>query len=246
MTRINTAATAAISAALMVAALAPAAAASDRPADPANWTRVERLEPGTEVTVVVRSSGPSNYRAVFADRLRLVVLRFLNPKPPGRVLQALKAIGPQWTAVLAGGIAYTSGSVLVSRDGIFDHAVKLADVVGVPRDDVVEIRGTVRRGSVVGAVLGASAGGVIGFFSAMSLAFKQCGGSCSDEQTLMMLSLVGLPVGGGLLGYYGGGRTSAPVTIYRAPQAEALVLDDAMWQRVRQALPASLRGGASR
>jgi uncharacterized protein YqgC (DUF456 family) len=242
MTRINTAATAAISAALMVAALAPVAAASDRPADLANWARVERLEPGTEVTVVVRSSGPSNYRAVFADRLRLVVLRFLNPKPPGRVLQALKAIGPQWTAVLAGGITYTSGSVLVSRDGIFDHAVKLADVVGVPRDDVVEIRGTVRRGSVVGAVLGASAGGVIGFFSAMSLAFKQCGGSCDDEKALMALSLVGLPIAGGLLGYYVGGSGGRLETVYRAPQAEALVLDDAMWQRVRQALPPSLRG----
>jgi uncharacterized protein YqgC (DUF456 family) len=242
LTRINTAATAAISAALMVAALAPAAAASQHPNAVAEWSRVERLTPGSEITLVLRSSGASKCRVTFANTVTLVVLRFLNPKPPGRVLQALKAIGPQWTAVLAGGITYTSGSVLVSRDGIFDDAVKLADVVGIPRDDVVEIRGTVRRGSVVGAVLGASAGGVIGFFSAMSLAFKQCGGSCNDEQTLMMLSLVGLPVGGGLLGYYGGGRTSAPVTIYRAPQAEALVLDDAMWQRVRQALPPSLRG----
>ena len=73
------------------------------------------------------------------------------------------------------------------------------------------------------------------------LGFKQCGSSCDDEKFLILLSVIGLPIAGGVLGYYGGHHTVEAV-IYRAPQPVADVLDEATWQRLRQTLPASLRG----
>ena len=53
----------------------------------------------------------------------------------------------------------------------------------------------------MGAIIGAAGGFYMGMASAMNLAFKQCGRSCDDEGVLIALSLVGLPIGGGILGY---------------------------------------------
>jgi hypothetical protein len=88
----------------------------------------------------------------------------------------------------------------------------------IPRADVTEIRqSTRRRGSPLGAVIGAAGGFLIGYVSAVALAQKECGGSCTDEKILIGVSLVGLPVAGGLLGYRlpGGGRRLT--TVYLRP-----------------------------
>ena len=88
----------------------------------------------------------------------------------------------------------------------------------IPRLEVSEIRKwTGRRGSLLGAVIGAAGGLVLGFGSAIALADKQCGGSCTDERVLIGASLVGMPIAGGLLGYRlpGGNRTLT--TIYLKP-----------------------------
>ena len=86
------------------------------------------------------------------------------------------------------------------------------------RTDVSEIRQwTGRRGSLLGAVIGAAGGLALGYVSAIGLAYKQCGGSCADEKILIGASLVGMPIAGGLLGYRlpGGNRTLT--TIYLRP-----------------------------
>ena len=88
----------------------------------------------------------------------------------------------------------------------------------IPRTDVSEIRQwTGRRGSPLGAVIGAAGGFALGLASAVALAYKQCGGSCADERILIGVSLVGMPIAGGLLGYRlpGGNRTLT--TIYLKP-----------------------------
>jgi hypothetical protein len=90
----------------------------------------------------------------------------------------------------------------------------------IPRTDVSEIRQwTGRRGSLLGAVIGAAGGFALGYVSAVALAQsdKPCGGSCADEKTLIGASLVGMPIAGGLLGYRlpGGNRTLT--TIYLKP-----------------------------
>jgi hypothetical protein len=85
------------------------------------------------------------------------------------------------------------------------------------RQDIVAIRTPPRRhGSKIGAAIGAAGGFVLGGAAAVNLAYKQCNGSCSDEKALMALSLVGLPIAGGWLGYQANSRTTQDV-IYRAP-----------------------------
>ena len=85
-----------------------------------------------------------------------------------------------------------------------------------------------RRESLIGAVIGAAGGLVLGYVSAVHLANKQCHGSCGDEKALMALSLVGLPIAGGLLGYHAGRQTTQEV-IYREPGV--CVSTRRMWTR---------------
>jgi hypothetical protein len=88
----------------------------------------------------------------------------------------------------------------------------------IARDDVREIRRWIgRRGSKLGAAIGAGAGAFLGFVSALNLAYRDCGGDCSDEKFLMGLSLVGMPVAGGFAGYYvpKGGRQLQTIYLKR-------------------------------
>jgi hypothetical protein len=85
----------------------------------------------------------------------------------------------------------------------------------IPRTEVEEIRQWIgRRGSRRGAIIGAAAGFALGFVSALSLSYKQCGGSCADERVLIGASLVGMPIAGGLLGYRLQGDRRVLTTIY--------------------------------
>lgn len=88
----------------------------------------------------------------------------------------------------------------------------------ISRTDVTEVRQWIgRRGSLPGAVIGAAGGFALGFVSALSLSYRQCGDSCADERILIGASLVGMPIAGGLLGYrlFRGSRVLT--TIYLKP-----------------------------
>jgi hypothetical protein len=103
----------------------------------------------------------------------------------------------------------------------FELIVKVPELSNVlqrlPRQDIVTVKTPPRRrGSVIGAAIGAAGGFVLGYAAAAHLAYKQCNGSCSEEKALMALSLVGLPIAGGWLGYQADSRTTQDV-IYRAP-----------------------------
>ena len=73
----------------------------------------------------------------------------------------------------------------------------------IDRDDVLRIttRRTTHERSAKFAAAGAALGLVGGLLAFPSLAFKQCGGSCTDEGILIGLSIFGLPVAGGVLGW---------------------------------------------
>ena len=58
-----------------------------------------------------------------------------------------------------------------------------------------------KRG-VIGAVVGAAAGAVLGVGLAIGYATRDCGSSCSDERAMIGVSLIGIPVVGGLAGYH--------------------------------------------
>lgn len=89
-----------------------------------------------------------------------------------------------------------------SREGRFDRVTDDRIVLTTgdfERDAIAKVQRPT-RGSILGGVIGAAAGGLLGVYTAFSLAFKQCGESCSDEGTLMIASLVGMPIAGGYLG----------------------------------------------
>lgn len=83
----------------------------------------------------------------------------------------------------------------------------------IARQDVSEVAKPLRY-SIVGGVLGAAVGGVLGVGSAVTFALKQCGESCNDERLMVWGSLIVLPIAGG----YGGARLGALgrwTTVYR-------------------------------
>ncbi len=73
----------------------------------------------------------------------------------------------------------------------------------IDRDDVLRItvRRTTHERSARFAAAGATLGAVAGVLSFAPLALKQCGRSCTDEKILLGLSIFGLPVAGGVLGW---------------------------------------------
>lgn len=84
------------------------------------------------------------------------------------------------------------------------------------RAGVVQVTRTHRsRGSKLGAVIGAGAGAFAGVVAALNLGLKDCGGDCSDEKTMMGVSLAGMPLAGGLLGYYAFPGRPRQDTVYR-------------------------------
>lgn len=86
------------------------------------------------------------------------------------------------------------------------------------RASIQEVRRTTRRrGSKLGAVVGAGIGGFTGYLIALNLAVKDCSGDCTDEKAGMGAALVGLPVGGGLAGYYLFHKKPSVEVVYTRP-----------------------------
>ena len=89
-----------------------------------------------------------------------------------------------------------------SREGRLDRVTddRIVLTTGEFQRDAVARVQRHTRGSILGAVIGAAAGGFLGVGTAVALADKQCGQSCADEKALIGLSLVGMPAAGGFLG----------------------------------------------
>jgi hypothetical protein len=197
--------------------------AGDQDRDEASgWVRVEALQPGIEITLTVTGTPAVKALLLLASHDAVFVLRPGGPKLSGRVSRALVGVGGQWPAVFSGSAPYSlTDDVRVADGGIFDGGLKVADlaqaVQRTPREDVSEIRvAGHRKGNKLMAVVGAGGGFLLGAYIGTALAFKDCGGSCGDEKFLIGLSVVGLPVALGLLGYYGGSHTVGGM-VYLAP-----------------------------
>jgi len=216
-----------------------------------DWSRVQQLQPGTEATLTLTGSPAAKVRLLVASDDAVFVLRPGGPKVPDRVSRALVGVGSQWPAVFSGGVAYSlADGVRVADGGVFDGNRRVADLAQVvqrtPREDVREIRvAGKRKGNKLLAAVGAGAGLLVGAYVGLSMADKYCGNSCSDEKALVGLSVIGLPIALGVLGYYGGSHTVGGM-IYRAPPSAGDGLDEARGQEIRQSLPASRRDPAAR
>ena len=199
--------------------------AGDQDRDEASgWLRIEALQPGIEITLAVTGTPAVKTQLLIASHDAVFVVRPGGPKLPDRVSRALVGVGSQWPAVFGGGVAYSlADGVRVADGGVFDGTRKVADLAQLvqraPREDVREIRvAGKRKGNKPMAALGAGVGFFLGASIAVGLGYKLCGASCSDEKFLAGLSVIGLPVALGLIGYYGGGHTVGGM-IYRAPPA---------------------------
>ncbi|MEO7189712.1 MAG: hypothetical protein ABI051_01500 [Vicinamibacterales bacterium] len=101
---------------------------------------------------------------------------------------------------------------------VVDLEAAARPTIRVLRTDITRVeRLAGRQGSVAGAIAGGGGGFALGLYTATLLAYKDCGGGCSDEQFLMTVSLVGLPIAGAVLGYHLSGGTRRLEVIYVAP-----------------------------
>ena len=144
----------------------------------------------------------------------LLMIAFLGGSRPVTILAQQPYAQPQsnWSSVRE--LAPGTQIVLAVRGGwratvtvrqVDDAAIavqtKDSNHTRVAREDVIEIALPPHRS--IGRALGLGAAGAgVGFLLAFRISYKNCGESCSDERALMTLSLVGLPVGLGLAGYY--------------------------------------------
>jgi hypothetical protein len=193
---------------------------------PSNWSRVLELAAGTEITLTIRGGTAGKRSVVSADGSGLTVLNLDDTALPSRarrLLSGLAANHPEFlVGATKGGTFLLDDNVRLAPDGLFVADGKVADlgvVETIARGDVAEITrfATVNRGPAVGgAIAGALGGFLAGFYLAAGLAYSPCHGSCTKNESLMWLSLVGLPVAGGLLGYHALVR-KAEAVIYSAP-----------------------------
>jgi hypothetical protein len=201
--------------------LGSAAAAESQPA-PSNWRRVTGLRPGLEITLATFEAPEARRYMVHADDLGITVLNVAHLSLSADVRKDLREIAKEYPSSLLAarqGGSFSRKALRIGPGGVFAHghkAIDLADIlVTVPRQDVLQISRHEKRGSGWGALAGGIAGFVVGARLGVSLGFKQCGNSCDDEKLLMGLSLIGLPIGAGALGYQVG-RHTALIIEYRA------------------------------
>ena len=196
------------------------------------WLRVEALQPSTEITLTVTGTPAAKAQLLVASHDAVFALRPGGPKLSGRVSRALIGVGSQWPAVFSGAAAYSlADGVRVADGAVYDGNRQVADLAQVvqrtPREDVSEVRvAGQRKGNKLMAAVGAGAGFLVGAYVGLSISDKYCGVSCSDEKFLAGLSVIGLPVAFGLLGYYGCSHSVGGM-VYRAPAPAGDALGDA-------------------
>lgn len=187
-----------------------------------NWTDVITLRRGQEILVRADPATDGRRSFVFANDTELVVLYLRHPSLTDPVRNRLREMSVDQAAsllgarrhVMVGDRTISVGAGVISESGRVlapSHEV----LQTIPRGDVREIRIERTRGSKVGAAAGATAGIVVGLLTAPYWMMKQCGGSCGDEQLMLGVSLVGLPLAGALVGYMPGREE---VIVYRATQ----------------------------
>ena len=201
----------------------PSVAAQDSP--DSSWARVQRIKAGKTVTLTARDAQPAARIVIGATDDYLMVLNFSNPALPRSVKSALLDMASRgvqdFVNTQNGGTFLTNANVRIALDGMFVADIKVADLADVvERIDRVDVRlitiSRRSRWSAVGAVAGGVVGSVVGFYLALGFGLRPCGDSCAGERLRAWLALVGLPVAGGVGGYYATGRNVTDV-IYQAP-----------------------------
>jgi hypothetical protein len=153
---------------LVILLVAPPASAGQKPNAPVDWDKVQRLKPGTTITLSIRGQAPTKVRFLFADETMLVTLKPTQSKLSGRVERTLFSTGSQCPAILNTGGGVEDDRVRVLRDGVFDGTEKVGNlpdlVQQTPREDVLNIPEVAPHSHWVRNIL-------IGFAIAVSIVF---------------------------------------------------------------------------
>jgi hypothetical protein len=188
----------------------------------ADWSRVRKLEPGTEITVTANGSQPSKRNVLSADEAGITVLNLADPTLPaaGReVLRDVASTHPEYFPAAKQGRQFIlEKSVRMGPDGVFVADLRVAGLDQIAqtlaRTDVVEIDAKIGSAGhkTLGTVLGVFGGAFLGMLC------KGTGIGSGDSPGLgcaYLLAPIGA-VAGGLAGRYAFTRKTE-VVIYRAP-----------------------------
>ena len=164
------------------ASSADAVQEGDKPVADSNWSRVRKLAPGTEITVLVKGYLPRYF--VAGDESTLTVLNVTDPTLPRAARDVLRDVVSKhpedFRAAQQHETFVMPKNVRVGPDGVFVADRKVADlgqvIENIARTDIAEIRrglgfrspswrerARVTAGGVLGGVAGFFAGGLIGF-----------------------------------------------------------------------------------
>ncbi len=112
--------------------------------DDVQWKRVQRMDPGTKITVAVDGAAPAERYFVRLSESELVVLNLTSAELPRRQLIEMAKDNPDWMAGTAK-TTYKDNSLRVGPDGVFMKDKKLCNlddlVVHIPRAKVTAIKG---------------------------------------------------------------------------------------------------------
>jgi hypothetical protein len=189
---------------------------------PSDWSRVTRLQSGTEIELTAVSAPESRRYVLHADDDGLTVLSVAHPSLPGSVRRRLREIATDLPSALLRAqhtTAVVYADTRIGPDGLFYRGRKLLELDEIvrtfSRPDVLQVSRLERRRSRWVALAGGMVGFVVGARAGLSVGLRQCGRSCSDEGVLTALSFIGLPIGTGALAYYAT-RHTAEIIEYRA------------------------------
>jgi hypothetical protein len=222
----RTATTGALTRAVTRAAARLTTVAQSQPGD-AEWSRVRDLEPGTEMIVAVKGSGPGRRYFIAGDESYLNLLDVSDPAIPATVARVLVDTASEHPIYFV--LAQHNRRFLLEEgvqltfDGIFDGARKVAEleqiILQIDRADVAEVsvlEWHVGKATGWGAVIGAGAGLVAGLLTGN----RVCGRpTCETFPPLafgVIFSMFGGGIGSGLGAVVGATRGKTRDVIYRA------------------------------
>jgi hypothetical protein len=179
------------------------------------WAPVRALAAGTEVTVTLKGRPPVKRNFVAADGQFLTVLNLTDSALADTIRRLLDLAKRQPEIFTAGAVVYKD--IQLGQEGLFVAGRRVADLGQVlekiARDEVSEIATPVKtQGSWKWAATGIVAGVVLGFLTFLSALDCQPFHGCE----VRVAAALGLPVAGGLVGYYAPVREKVGGVVYRA------------------------------
>jgi hypothetical protein len=197
-------------------------AVQQKPAADPGWWRVTAITPGTQLAIVGRDGRVRVGRFTSADDAELAIVHLSGAPIPFAARRAVEnavSAHPDYFVKAQRGQSFPlSLNVRLTPDGVFvfDERVIALDqlVEAIARAEVEKITSSSKTGgSVPWAIGGAALGAALGTVSTVPFRYSTCG--CALP--LIGLSLVGLPIASGMLGYQYG-RHDVQRIIYRAPK----------------------------